>query len=141
MGVKWRAMIFERLATWWQRLRNRPKNPTLGQQGEAAAARFLRKQGLKIVERNWTCPGGEVDVIAREKAVLVFIEVKTRRGGPVTPQEQVNPDKERRVSRAADFYLRRWPEEEWPLVRFDIVAVSWPDDDEPQIEWLRDAFV
>ena len=134
-------MIFERLASWVAGLQNRPKNPTLGQKGEAAAAKFLKKQGLKIVDRNWTCPGGEVDLVAYDKAVLVFVEVKTRRGGPVDPAEQVNTDKERRVSRTADFYLRRWPEEDWPLVRFDIVAVTWPEGGEAIIEWMQDAFV
>lgn len=133
-------MIFERLATWWQSRRNRPKNPTLGQQGEAEAARFLKRNRLKIVETNWTCPGGEVDLVARDKAVLVFVEVKTRRGGPVEAEEQVNPDKERRVTRASEFYLRRWSEEEWPLVRFDIVAVHWPTDGRPVVKWIRDAF-
>ena len=133
-------MIFEKLASWWQKRHSKPAIAGLGGRGEAVAARFLQKQGLRVVESNWHCPGGEVDLIARHGDVLVFIEVKTRQGGPVEAEAQVDADKEARVTRAADLYLRRWPEEDWPLVRFDIVAVTWAAGEEPEVKWIRDAF-
>jgi putative endonuclease len=109
-------------------LRRKPIDPRhrLGQQGEAAAAKFLQKQGLRIITRNWTYAGGEIDLIAEEGQTLVIVEVKTRHAGQADPALQVGPNKLRRLRRAAKAYCRsRWPnQEQMPPVRIDVVAID-----------------
>lgn len=92
--------------------------------GEAEAARFLRGLGWEVIERNWTCRYGELDLVARAGNDLVFVEVKTRRGNSFgLPEESITPAKRRRLQRAAWSYLEatglggmRW--------RFDVVAIE-----------------
>jgi putative endonuclease len=110
----------------------------LGDRGERAAARYLRRRGLRIVTRGYHTPWGEIDLVAREGDVLVFIEVKTRRRG--TPAEAVTPEKQRRLTLAALHFLRRHQLLE-QRSRFDVAAIVWADDRlAPRIEHIRDAF-
>jgi putative endonuclease len=110
----------------------------LGDRGERAAARYLRRRGLRIVTRGYHTPWGEIDLIAREGDVLVFIEVKTRRRG--TPAEAVTPEKQRRLTLAALHFLRRHNLIE-QRSRFDVAAIVWADDRlPPRIEHFRGAF-
>jgi putative endonuclease len=110
----------------------------LGDRGERAAARYLRRQGLRIITRGYATPYGEIDLVARERDRLVFIEVKTRRQG--TPAEAVTDAKQRRLTLAALHFLSRHRLLECPC-RFDVVAIVWPDDAaRPRIEHIRDAF-
>lgn len=95
----------------------------LGRYGEELAARYLRERGLEIIARNWTCPDGELDLIARDGDCLVVCEVKTRRGtGVGDPLEAVTWDKVRRLRRLTAAYLRERPE---PVreVRIDVIGV------------------
>ncbi|WP_166825213.1 YraN family protein [Thalassoroseus pseudoceratinae] len=113
----------------------------LGDRGERRAARFLRKQGLKIVARQYRNRFGEIDIIARDADRLVFVEVKTWRaaeGG--SPSDAVDLDKQRRLSRSAAAYLKRRGLYGRQPVRFDVVGIVWPDDAEPTITWYRNAF-
>lgn len=113
-------------------------NRLLGDRGERAAARYLRRQGLRIIVRGYRTPHGELDLVARERDRLVFVEVKTRRQG--LPAEAVTPEKQRRLTLAALHFLARHRLLECPC-RFDVVAIVWPADDQPpSIEHLRDAF-
>ncbi len=110
----------------------------LGGAGERAAARHLRRQGFRILARGYRTPWGEIDLIARDGDVLVFVEVKTRRHG--APAEAVTPEKQRRLTLAALRFAR-----EHGLLdtrgRFDVVAIVWPDDRRaPAIEHIRNAF-
>jgi putative endonuclease len=110
----------------------------LGDRGERAAARYLRRRGLRIITRGYHTPWGEIDLVARDGNVLVFIEVKTRRRG--TPAEAVTPEKQRRLTLAALHFLRRHNLLE-QRSRFDVVAIVWADDVRPpRIEHIRDAF-
>lgn len=114
------------------------RNRWLGIRGERAAARFLRRQGMRVLVRGYRTPLGEIDLIARDGDTLVFVEVKTRRQG--APAEAVTPEKQRRLTLAALHFLKRHDLLE-QRSRFDVVAIVWPDDDRPpQIEHLRDAF-
>ncbi|MFA5038525.1 MAG: YraN family protein [Candidatus Omnitrophota bacterium] len=99
-----------------------------GRQGEEDAAGFLRKKGYKILARNISTPLGEIDIVAREKDVLCFIEVRTRRGfhGSLAALESVDAAKQRRLIRLALWYMKDKKIEN-RRVRFDVVAVS-PDD-------------
>ncbi|MBM4322996.1 MAG: YraN family protein [Deltaproteobacteria bacterium] len=111
----------------------------LGQKGEEIALRFLKKNGYRILQKNYVCKMGEVDIVAREKDTFAFIEVKTRRStsyGP--PQMAVNQKKQEQLSKAALHFLKKNGLEE-AKARFDVVAILLgPRGDE--IELIRNAF-
>ena len=94
----------------------------LGKWGEEAAVDYLRGQGMKILERNFRTPLGEIDIIARCGKSLLFVEVKTRRGSLFgSPQEAVGKRKQRQIIHAAQWYLQNRPSPLQP--RFDVIAV------------------
>ncbi len=111
----------------------------LGKKGEDLAVAQLKKLKFKILERNYTCKLGEIDIIAREKDTLVFIEVKTRAtldfGGPAAA---VTIHKQRQLSRVALTYLNQKNLSHVPA-RFDVIAVELRSP-APQIEIIRNAF-
>jgi putative endonuclease len=112
---------------------------TLGRQGEEAAAKYLKRQGMKILELNLSTPVGEIDLIVRDGRYLVFVEVKTRRGtGYGSPAEAVGPRKQRQIVRTAKWYLNDGGERGLQP-RFDVVAVI-VQGEEFQIEHIPDAF-
>ncbi|HET7761144.1 MAG TPA: YraN family protein [Phycicoccus sp.] len=95
----------------------------LGRYGEDLAARYLRDRGMEVVERNWRCEHGEVDIVARDAGCLVICEVKTRRGtGFGDPVEAVTVAKALRLRRLAAAYLRAHGGHPGP-VRVDVVGV------------------
>jgi putative endonuclease len=111
----------------------------LGKKGEEIAHRFLKNKGYRIIERNYVCKMGEVDIIAREKDTFVFIEVKTRRStafGP--PQMAVDQRKQEQLSRAALYFLKA-KRLEGVKARFDVVAILLGPEGE-EINLIRDAF-
>jgi putative endonuclease len=111
----------------------------LGDAGEDLAAAALKKRGYKILERNYVCPLGEVDLIARQGKTYVFIEVKTRKNERFgAPQEAVNPVKQNKYRRLADYYLKQKRLGEVP-VRFDVVGIMM-NEDGPQVEIIQEAF-
>jgi putative endonuclease len=113
-------------------------NRLLGDRGERAAARYLRRQGMRVWARGYRTRTGEIDLIARDGDTLVFIEVKSRRQGE--PAEAVTPEKQRRITAAALGFLHRYKLLE-ARSRFDVVAIVWPDDQHPpRIEHFRNAF-
>ena len=114
---------------WPQRLSARQDQ---GRNWEQVALRHLRRQGLQAVEENFRCKGGEIDLVMRDGDTLVFVEVRQRadraHGGALA---SITPAKVRRLVRAAQFYLLRFPVT--PPCRFDVVAI-----DGEQLEWLQD---
>ncbi len=95
----------------------------LGLKGEIAAAKYLRKKGYKILEKNFQCRFGELDLIARDKDCLVFCEVKTRSEGMIAlPQESVTYAKRQKMIKTALFWLQS-KELDLPM-RFDVIAVT-----------------
>jgi putative endonuclease len=111
----------------------------LGRKGEEKAIRFLKKRGYRIIEKNYVCKMGEMDIIAREKDTLAFIEVKTRTStefGP--PQLAVNSSKQKQLSKVALNYLKEKKLED-VKARFDVVAILLGQKGE-EIELIRDAF-
>jgi putative endonuclease len=110
----------------------------LGRAGERAAETHLRAQGYSIVERNFRCPLGEVDLVALHRNTIVFIEVKTRRSAAAVPTDAVDARKQRQIRRAAEWYVSRHRLAEHP-VRFDVVSV-WRDGDHVRCEVMQDAF-
>lgn len=104
-------------------------NKRLGKRGEEAAARYLELQGYEILERNWSCPMGEADIIARDGCTVVFIEVKTRTSiDKGLPSEAVGPEKRARYEKIACWYLSDYEFVDVP-VRFDVIGIliSAPD--------------
>jgi putative endonuclease len=111
----------------------------LGKKGEELAIRFLKKKGYRMIEKNYVCKMGEMDLIAREKDTLVFIEVKTRTSttfGP--PQLAVNPKKQSQMSKVALHFLKEKRLED-VKARFDVVAILLGPKGE-EIELINDAF-
>ena len=129
------------MLTWLQNMLKpeTTRRDTLGDRGENVAAKYLRNLGYKIILRNFRCDLGEVDIIAREGKTLVFVEVKTRVNDDPTPEEQVNPNKQHQLTKAAKYYLARYGTPQ-PPARFDVVAIVWPTGREPQIRHTADAF-
>ena len=104
-----------------------------GARAEEQAARFLAGRGLKILARNYRCRGGEIDLVCRDGATLVFVEVRLRTnrdfGGAAA---SITPAKQRRIVLAASHYLAGKP---LPACRFDAVLLDGAD-----IDWIRNAF-
>ena len=110
-----------------------------GRLWEDMAVEFLKKNGYRIVERNFQCRGGEVDVIAEKKGWLVFVEVRGRSElADVSPAETVNVYKMRRIIKAAAFYLKSIKEKSFKGIRFDVVGVR--GDSGEVIEHIENAF-
>lgn len=103
---------------------------------EEQAAQFLEKQGLQILERNYRCRFGEIDLIARERKCYVFVEVKYRKGNiSGNAAEAVTKMKQRRICRVAVYYLStRCHSLELPC-RFDVIGI-----DGEQLCWIPNAF-
>jgi putative endonuclease len=111
----------------------------LGKKGEEVALRYLKERGYRIIEKNYVCKMGEMDIIAREKDTLAFIEVKTRTSaefGP--PQLAVNLSKQRQLSKVALNYLKEKRLED-VRARFDVVAILVGQSGQ-EIELIKDAF-
>jgi len=116
---------------------------TLGEKGEAAAARFLRKQGCRILARNYTTPLGELDLVAQEKATgrIIFAEVKTRTDESVASGEQaVGRAKQRHIVRAAQIFLKAKRVPADMALRFDVLAVTFDAAGRPQVRHTPGAF-
>ena len=113
----------------------------LGNEGERLAARYLRRQGFRIVARRYRTAMGEIDLVARDGACTVFVEVKTRRSESAgRPEEAVDTFKQAQLTRLALAFLKRYRLLETPA-RFDVVSVVWEGNQaEPKITHYRNAF-
>lgn len=112
----------------------------LGRKGEDLAAEHLRRRGLVILERNWRCREGELDLLATDGRALVVCEVKTRSArGYGSPAESVTRDKQERVRRLAMRWLTA-RQVSWCPVRFDVVAIDYPPGGEPRLRHIVGAF-
>jgi putative endonuclease len=120
---------------------SRPQHLRLGTRGEKLACQFLRRNGYKILFRNFRGrTGGEIDVVCRDHDTLVFVEVKTRtREDFGRPLDAVDRDKRKRISRGGLAWLRLLGNPDI-LFRFDVVEVIVADGAQPRLEILRNAF-
>lgn len=110
-----------------------------GKESESLAVRHLIKNGYKILEQNYRNKLGEIDIIAKEKGTLVFVEVKARRTPFFgNPKWAVTFKKQRKISMVALYYLKSTKQTQIKA-RFDVVALSWAEDN-PQIEIIKNAF-
>jgi putative endonuclease len=112
----------------------------LGAHGERIAAAYLTDRGLRVLDRNWRCRDGELDIVARDGDALVFCEVKTRRAvGFGHPVEAVGHVKQRRLRTLAQRWLAAH-EEHAPELRFDVVGVLVRTEGPALVTHLRAAF-
>lgn len=117
-------------------------NKSVGNQGEEVAASFLAGRGFRILERNFRCRGGEVDIVARDPRdkSLVFVEVKARRDLSYgVPQLAVTPFKQRQISKAALTWLAKNRLHD-QSARFDVIAILLDDSGRHKIEHMPNAF-
>ena len=113
-------------------------NKELGREGEKVAADYLEDLGYMLLERNYRSSRAEIDLVARDGDLLVFVEVKSRRNAQYGwPEEAVGEEKADHIRRAAEDYMElcNWTGE----VRYDIIAIIW-EGGLPSIEHLEDAF-
>jgi len=111
----------------------------LGQEGERIAEIYLRKKGYRVVERNYRCPVGELDLILLDRRVVVFVEVKTRTDDRFgAPLESVGPRKQKKMIKTALFFLTRHQLHNRDA-RFDVVGISLKAG-EPVVDHVQNAF-
>ena len=109
---------------------------TIGSRYEQKAAAYLQKQGWKVLEWNYRCPLGEIDLIARKENILAFIEVKYRQSGLFgTPFSAVDARKQRKIYQTARWYLSEKQVSPRQICRFDVIGFSGE-----KLEHLEDAF-
>ena len=109
--------------------------PAVGGEKERLACAYLQDKGLHLLERNYRCRRGEIDMVMREADTLVFVEVRFRASARFgTPAETVDLRKQRKLAAAASHYLQRNPTN-LPC-RFDVIALNGTN----RIDWIRDAF-
>jgi len=120
-----------------------PKQATTvakGKHAEQLTLTYLKRQGLRLVERNYRCRAGEVDLILRDGQTLAFVEVRSRiSAGFISPKESVNWRKQQRLARVAACYLRARPHLAHCPMRFDVVSLTWPNH-RARFEWIKNAF-
>lgn len=117
----------------------RGKSLTRGDHGEELAVRHLRRLGYRLLCRNYRCPLGEIDIIARHRGVLVFVEVKSRSSEEgAWSQLAITPAKKRKLSQVAWYYLQRHNLTQ-ARARFDVVAISGMPSS-PHLEVIENAF-
>jgi putative endonuclease len=118
---------------WWRRW--------FGSRSERAAERFLRRKGFRILARNFSCPRGELDLVALDRKCVVFVEIRSTAGEDVTrPAISVDMAKQRRLTDLALHYLQSRGLLNH-AARFDVLAISWPPDQrEPVIAHYPNAF-
>jgi len=117
---------------------NRKSTREKGRDAEKLAARYLAGKGYRILDRNFECSVGEIDIIARHGKELVFVEVRSRHSASAPdPAYSVNYRKQRQIINTAEVYLDRHFDQP-PAARFDVVIVTLRG--QPQVEIIQDAF-
>lgn len=132
-------MWFKDLSTNKNTLKNKQETTRArGEEIEIQAEGFLKKKGLKPIQRNYLIKGGEIDLIMQDAGVLVFVEVRYRKSeAHGSGAESITPRKIQRLNRAARHYLQRYFGNHEPDCRFDVISASG----EPVIfEWIQNAF-
>ena len=118
-----------------------PNNKTLGTQREQLAIRFLKKKGYKILQRNYRCKIGEIDIVCYDHGTVAFVEVKTRFSDKFgSPELSVTEAKKRQIVKVALHYVAKKKIEDINL-RFDVVSIFYPPTEKhPTITLFKNAF-
>jgi putative endonuclease len=116
------------------------QNKILGDLGESTACKYLEDIGYSIIERNFSCRAGEIDIIAFEGDTIVFIEVKTRASEAFgMPSEAVSDTKQKKLVKAALYYMQKKKLFNY-MSRFDVIEVIMDEESNCQINIIKDAF-
>jgi len=108
---------------------------SVGQRAEAEAWKFLASKGYELVEKNFSCRSGEIDLIIRDDQTLIFVEVRFRQNSlHGSGAETVTSAKRRRIILTASYFLQANPDDGDRDFRFDVISMS------PTIDWIQDAF-
>ncbi|WP_317930931.1 YraN family protein [Halioxenophilus sp. WMMB6] len=114
---------------------------TTGADAEAEACRYLQKQKLQLVARNFRCRLGEIDLIMRQQQRLIFIEVKYRKQSAFGhAEEMVSTSKQQKIIATAQLFLASHSEFQQFDCRFDVVAMAYDAQQQLSINWIQDAF-
>lgn len=118
-----------------------------GRQAEDQAAKFLKKNGLKIIATNISYKVGEIDIIASDKESFVFVEVKYRKNSDYgSPAEMVSVSKQKRVQKAALMWMQEKSSNEQYACRFDVIGITQnsnqnsENNSKNEIQWIQNAF-
>ena len=115
------------------------KDQQFGKESESEAARLLKKKGYKIIGQNYRTKLGEIDIIAKEKDTIVFVEVKSRKSASYgNPKYAVTPKKMRKISMVALYFLKV-TNQSGSKARFDVVSIG-PGEENQEIEIIKNAF-
>ncbi|NRB39820.1 MAG: YraN family protein [Pseudomonadales bacterium] len=121
-----------------------PKHPdsnAIGQHYEALALQFLQDKGLKLLESNFHCRLGEIDLIMQDDQTLCFIEVRFRRQKKFgSAMESITRPKQQRILKTAAFYLSSHVKHQQDFCRFDVIAIELDSSQQAQYHWLKAAF-
>ena len=110
----------------------------IGQQAENRALEYLESKGLRLIERNYRCKRGEIDLIMNDSGTLVFVEVRFRKNDRFgSALESIHSAKQKKIIISASHYLANHPEDR--PIRFDAVALS-PSATKLEIQWVKNAF-
>ncbi|OGW77909.1 MAG: hypothetical protein A2Z83_02355 [Omnitrophica bacterium GWA2_52_8] len=121
-------------------LNTKPFKLTFGERGEMAGWGYLVRHGFQIIEKNYRCALGELDVVARKGKRLYFIEIKTRthhRQG--RPEEAVHSKKQTKLAHLAQWYLKEKKIGD-AQAGFAVLGITWPEGREPEIRFIENAF-
>lgn len=117
-----------------------------GESAEQDACKFLIKNKLKLVSKNFNCKFGEIDLIMLDKQSLVFVEVRYRKNSQFgSGAESITISKQRKLIKTASYYLQQNPRTSQYATRFDVISMSASlnhsnSEDESKIDWIKDAF-
>jgi putative endonuclease len=116
------------------------QNKILGAFGEDLASKYLEDNGYKVLERNFSCRAGEIDIIALDVDTVVFIEVKTRTSERFgMPSEAVSPTKQKKLVKTALYYMQCRKLFDY-MCRFDVIEIIVDEENNRHINLIRDAF-
>ncbi len=111
-----------------------------GEKGEKTACKYLKKNGIKILERNFRAVRGEIDIIGLDDDCLVFIEVKTNSTpSEIPPELRVNTAKQKQIAKIARAYLQKTEQYEIDC-RFDVIGITFGESGTPEISHIKNAF-
>lgn len=122
-----------------------PTTTEIGRNAEAAACQFLEQQGLVLLEKNYRCRYGEIDLVMRHDKTLVFIEVRYRSDSRFgSGSETINYQKQQKLIATASHYLQKHKLSANQICRFDVISLTANSDkqiDTTKINWISNAFV
>ena len=123
------------------RIKELPYKKALGTKGEHLAVKFLKKKGYKILQRNYRCRIGEIDIVCYDHGTIVFVEVKTRRSDKYgQPEISITEAKKRQIIKIATHYVAE-KKIEGIVLRFDVVSIFYsPNEKHPTITLFNNAF-